>query len=43
MRFAAYNNWAGKKEMRTYEYNHHEGGGNYQTVEKLKFLTGLWK
>lgn len=40
--FAAYNNWAGKKEIRTYEYNHHEGGGAYQTVEKLKYLTKLW-
>ena len=40
--FAAYNHWAGKKEIRTYEYNHHEGGGAYQTVEKLKYLTKLW-
>ncbi len=40
--FAAYNHWKGKKEIRTYEYNHHEGGGEYQTVEKVKFLTQIW-
>lgn len=40
--FAAYNHFAGDKEIRIYRYNHHEGGGNYQTVEKLKFLHSLW-
>ncbi len=41
--YAAYNHYAGPKEIRTYEYNNHEGGANFQTVEKLKFLQKLWK
>jgi cephalosporin-C deacetylase len=41
--YAAYNHLPGAtKEMRIYEYNNHEGGGNYHTLEKLKFLTSLW-
>jgi cephalosporin-C deacetylase len=36
--FAAYNHYRGPKEMRVYEYNYHEGGETFQTVEKLKFL-----
>lgn len=36
--YAAYNHWPGEKQIRTYRYNHHEGGGNFQTVEKLRFL-----
>ncbi len=36
--FAAYNHWAGEKEIKVYPYNGHEGGASYQTVEKLKFL-----
>jgi cephalosporin-C deacetylase len=40
--FAAYNHFAGPKEIRIYHYNDHEGGGNYQTVEKVRFLKGLW-
>jgi cephalosporin-C deacetylase len=40
--FAAYNYFAGPKEIKVYHYNHHEGGDNYQTVEKVKFLTSLW-
>jgi cephalosporin-C deacetylase len=40
--FAAYNHWAGPKDIRVYAYNQHEGGGNYQTREKVKFLTQLW-
>lgn len=41
--FAAYNHFAGRKEIRVYPYNGHEGGGPYQVVEKIKFLTGLWQ
>jgi cephalosporin-C deacetylase len=41
--FAAYNHFAGPKEIKIYRYNHHEGGGNYHVVEKVKFLTGLWR
>ncbi|MFN2129848.1 MAG: acetylxylan esterase [Anaerolineae bacterium] len=40
--FAAYNYHAGPKEIRIWHYNSHEGGGSYQTVEKVRFLTGLW-
>jgi cephalosporin-C deacetylase len=41
--FAAYNHFAGPKEIRVWRYNQHEGGGNYQGVEKLDYLRGLWK
>jgi cephalosporin-C deacetylase len=40
--FAAYNHYAGPKEIRLYEFNHHEGGGSYQQLEKVKFLHTLW-
>ena len=40
--FAAYNHHAGPKDIRIYQYNNHEGGGNYQTVEKVKFLIEIW-
>jgi cephalosporin-C deacetylase len=40
--FAAYNHHAGPKEMRVWRYNSHEGGGSYQAIEKVKYLTGLW-
>ena len=40
--FAAYNHFAGPKDVRIYRYNDHEGGGNYQTVEKVAFLTQIW-
>jgi cephalosporin-C deacetylase len=40
--FAAYNHWKGKREIRVYEYNHHEGGGEFQGAEKIKFLTNIW-
>lgn len=36
--FAAYNHWSGEKEMKVYPYNGHEGGGSFQTIEKLKFV-----
>jgi len=36
--FAAYNYYAGQKEIKTYEFNLHEGGESYQDLEKLKFL-----
>ncbi len=40
--FAAYNHYGGPKDIRIYRYNNHEGGGPYQTVEKIRFLTRLW-
>jgi cephalosporin-C deacetylase len=36
--FAAYNYYAGPKDIRIYPYNHHEGGDSYQAVEKVRFL-----
>jgi cephalosporin-C deacetylase len=41
--FAAYNHYAGSKQIKVYEFNHHEGGQAYHDVEKLKFLKELWK
>lgn len=40
--FAAYNHWAGEKDIRIYTFNHHEGGGEFQTIEKVKFLRSIW-
>jgi cephalosporin-C deacetylase len=39
--FAAYNHYAGRKQIRVWRYNHHEGGQSYQAAEKLAFLRGL--
>jgi cephalosporin-C deacetylase len=36
--FAAYNHYAGPKEMRVYSYNDHEGGEAFQGMEKLRFM-----
>lgn len=36
--YAAYNNYAGSKDIRIWQYNNHEGGGSYQAQEKLRFL-----
>ena len=41
--YAAYNYWAGEKDIKVYPYNGHEGGASYQTVERLKFLKKIWK
>ena len=40
--FAAYNAFGGPKQIRTYPYNKHEGGGSYHAQEKLRFLRDLW-
>ena len=40
--FAAYNHYAFPKDIRVWSYNDHEGGETFQTVEKLKFLRGLF-
>lgn len=39
--FAAYNYYAGPKEIKVYEFNQHEGGGSFHMMEKLKFLKAL--
>ena len=41
--YAAYNQWMGEKDIKVYSYNGHEGGGSYQTIEKLKFIKNIWK
>src|ERR671933_91069 len=40
--FAAYNHFAGPKEIRIWPYNHHEGGGSYQMLEKVRLLHEIW-
>ncbi|MFZ5825456.1 MAG: acetylxylan esterase [Bacillota bacterium] len=40
--FAAYNHYAGPKQIEVYPYNQHEGGGSYQTLAKVKFLQSVW-
>ena len=40
--YAAYNHWAGEKDIRVWRYNNHEGGGDFQTVEKVRFLRKNW-
>ena len=40
--FAAYNYYAGLKQIKVWPYNQHEGGDSFQAVEKLKFLAALW-
>ncbi len=40
--FAAYNHFAGPRDIKVYYYNDHEGGGSYQVLEKVRFLTDLW-
>ena len=36
--FAAYNRITAPKDIRVYAFNDHEGGGIFQTVERLRFL-----
>ena len=36
--YAAYNNWAGAKQICIWRYNRHEGGGNFQTQEKIQYM-----
>lgn len=40
--YAAYNYWAGPKQIEVWEFNHHEGGESYQTAAKLKFARAAW-
>jgi cephalosporin-C deacetylase len=40
--FAAYNYYAGEKQIKVYSYNHHEGGGSHHQVEQIRFLKALW-
>jgi cephalosporin-C deacetylase len=40
--FAAYNHYAGPKEINVWPYNGHEGGEGHQTLAQLTFLHALW-
>ena len=41
--FAAYNHYAGPKEIRIYPYNGHEGGDSFQAIEQVRFLEKLFE
>jgi cephalosporin-C deacetylase len=41
--FAAYNHYAGPKEIRIYSFNEHEGGESFQRMEELRFLRKILK
>ena len=40
--YAAYNHYAGPKEMAIYSYNNHEGGGPFQLRRQAQLLRNLW-
>jgi cephalosporin-C deacetylase len=40
--YAAYNHYVGDKDIRVYDYNGHEGGQGFQSLEKVKFLQAIW-
>lgn len=40
--YAAYNHYAGQKDIRVWEYNQHDGGGAHHALEKVRFLQQLW-
>lgn len=40
--YAAYNHYAGPKQIKIYEYNNHEGGATFQTEAKIDFLRAIW-
>jgi len=41
--FAAYNHYAGPKQIKIWQYNNHEGGQSFQTLEKIKFMRAMWQ
>lgn len=40
--FAAYNHYAGPKQITVYPYNQHEGGESFQALEQIKYLKQIW-
>ena len=40
--YAAYNHYAGDKQLNVWPFNRHEGGEGYQTQSKLAFLRSHW-
>jgi cephalosporin-C deacetylase len=39
--YAAYNRYAGAKQIEVYTHNNHEGGQAYQWAAQARFLSGL--
>ena len=39
--YAAYNYWAGEKDILVYDYMQHESG-SFQKIEQIRFLKELW-
>jgi len=40
--FAAYNHYAGPKQIEVYHFNQHEGGETYQLIAQVEYLSSLW-
>jgi cephalosporin-C deacetylase len=40
--FAAYNHYAGPKQIKVWPFNRHEGGQAFHDLEKLKLLANMW-
>lgn len=40
--YAAYNHYAGPRQIKVYEFNQHEGGGIFHTEAKVRFLQSIW-
>ncbi|HAF62592.1 MAG TPA: acetylxylan esterase [Anaerolineaceae bacterium] len=41
--FAAYNHYAGEKQIRIYDFNEHDGGGSHHEFEQIQFLKEIFK
>ncbi|MFA6471698.1 MAG: acetylxylan esterase [Candidatus Latescibacterota bacterium] len=41
--FAAYNHYAGEKDIRIWRFNMHDGGGMYQIIDEIRFLGKIMK
>lgn len=40
--FAAYNYFDGPRQIKVWQFNKHEGGDGFQSLEKVRFLGGIW-
>ena len=40
--FAAYNHYAGPKQIKVYTFNNHEGGQVFHKIEQIKFMKYIW-
>lgn len=40
--YAAYNHYAGKKEISVFDFNDHEGGSTDQALQQLQYLQGIF-